>query len=489
MGFIKNLMFRPTPQGWKTSSLERKSYYAYLSGQNIIYNLVASCLTTYFAFVGVDFKLIAGVIAAVKVWDAVNDTIFGYIFDKVKFKSGLKYLPWLRGSLVLIPIASVFMFTIPTGWSENAQLIWFAVAYIVWDSVYTLCDVPIYGVLTSMTDNVDERNSMMSYRSIWGGAGGAAVPVVAAFMVSEKVGSNYTVVAILCAVAAFLTMAPACFKVKERYKPAVEEESFSVGSMFKYLFKNKYLLLYYGGFFFYSSVNYVGALSLLASYYLFHDEMFTTVVGFASAPFSFIGAMLIPKLVKKFDKMTVFRVSVMAAVVLGVLMWLIGYKNPVYFMIISIIRSIPTSTLGVMLFMFTPDCAEYGKYKTGIEAKGITFSIQTFMVKLTAAVSSALSTLLLGLEIVGWNNYEGVLVDGHEIQNFADLTAIGATQTDFALDAFWLIYALVPSIGYLVSWIVWKFYNLNDKDVQIMAECNSGVISRDEAQAALSRKY
>ncbi len=475
---------KSTPKGWKTNSLERKSYYAYLSGQNIIYNLVASCLTTYFAFVGLDLIKIAGVMAAVKVWDAVNDTLFGVIFDSVKFKSGQKYLPWLRGSLVLIPVASVFMFAIPAGWSENAQLAWFAIAYIAWDSIYTLCDVPIYGILTSMTDNVDERNSMMSYRSIWGGAGGAAVPLVAALLVSEEVKSNYTVVAIVCAVAALITMAPACFKLQERYKPSVEEENFSVKNMFKYLFSNKYLLLYYGGFFFYSSVNYVTALNLLASYYLFHDEMFTTIVGIASAPVSFIGAMLIPKLVRKFDKMTVFRVSVLAAVILGVLMWVMGYSNPMYFLVISIIRSIPTSTLGVMLFMFTPDCAEYGKYKTGIEAKGITFAIQTFMVKLTGAVSSALSTLLLGLPIVGWNLYEQF-----EINNFSDLTAINATQTPEALNAFWLIYALIPSIGYLVSWAVWECYKLNDKDVQIMAQCNSGAITREEAEASLSRKY
>ncbi len=474
-------ILKGSPNGWKTGSAERKSYYAYLSGQNIIYNLVASCLTTYFSFIGLDLIKIAGVMAAVKVWDAINDTLFGVIFDSAKFKSGHKYLPWLRGSLLVIPVTTVFMFAIPRGWNENAQLVWFAIAYIVWDSVYTLCDVPIYGILTTMTDNIDERNSMMSYRSIWGGAGGAVVPFLAAILVSDKVRSNYTVVAIIFAVVALLFMTPACFKLRERYKPE-EEEKFSIKNMFKYLFSNKYLLLYYGGFFFYSSVNYVGALNLLASYYLFHDELFTTIVGVASAPFSFVGAMLIPKLVRKFDKMTVFRVSVMAAVVLGIIMWVIGYKNPILFVIISVIRSIPTSTLGVMLFMFTPDCAEYGKYKTGIEAKGITFAIQTFMVKLTGAVSSALSTLLLGLPFVGWKLYEN-------IENFGDLVEINATQTPEALNAFWLIYALIPSIGYLLSWIVWECYKLNDKDVQIMARCNSGEISREEAEACLSRRY
>ena len=42
------------------------------------------------------------------------------------------------------------------------------------------------------------------------------------------------------------------------------------------------------------------------------------------------------------------------------------------FIIISILRAVPMAILGVMLFMFTPDCAEFGKFTSGIEAKGIT---------------------------------------------------------------------------------------------------------------------
>ena len=475
-----SLIKSKTPSGWKTDGVERKSYYVYFTGQNIFYALISTCLTTYFAFMGIDPTKIASVMLVVKVWDAINDALFGVIFDAVKFKSGKKYIPWLKISVVLIPISCIAMFAIPGSISENAQLAWFAITYLIFDTVYTLCDVPIYGVITSMTDNIDERNSMMSYKSIWGGVGGFLAPAVVAFLVGESVGSNYTVAVILCSVVAFITMVPACFKVKERYAP-VEEEEFTVRKMFSYLFRNKYLLLYYIGFFFYSSVNYVTALNLLASYYLFNNSLFITILGLVGAPFAFLGAILVPKLVRKVDKMVVFRVSVMATVILGVIMWLFGYKNPVFFIVLSTLKSIPASTLGVMLFMFTPDCAEYGKFKTGIEAKGITFAIQTFMVKLTGAISSALSLFLLGLRSVGWVNVEA--------ENFEQLKAMGVTQTPEALDAFWLIYALIPALGYLASYIVWRFYKLNDKDVQIMAKCNAGEITKEEALSQLSRKY
>ena len=41
----------------------------------------------------------------------------------------------------------------------------------------------------------------------------------------------------------------------------------------------------------------------------------------------------------------------------------------------------------------------------------------------------------------------------------------------------------------IISTIFYLCYKLNDKDVQIMAKCNSGEISRAEAEALLSRKY
>ena len=48
---------------------------------------------------------------------------------------------------------------------------------------------------------------------------------------------------------------------------------------------------------------------------------------------------------------------------------------------------------------------------------------------------------------------------------------------------------LVPAIGALLALVFYAFYRLNDKDVQIMAKCNAGELSRTQAEAMLSRKY
>ncbi len=467
-------------EGWSTEPGERLSYYSYFAGQNMIYTLFNVCLTTYLLFLGIDPTKSAAVILVVKIWDAVNDTLFGAVFDSIKFKSGKKYLPWLRVSTVLIPIATVLTFIIPSDYSETVKLGWFAVAYILWDTAYTLCDVPIFGVLTSMSQSVDERNTIQSYKSIATYAGVGITSTLATVLVSEKVGMNYGMISVVICVMAFALMNPASFKLKERYHTE-SEETFTIRKMFSYLVKNKYLLIYYLGIFFYSALNIGNAFTLYVSYYLFNSTLFSLVVGAVGTVPQLIIALILPKLIRRFDKMKVNQVCLLLYVILSVIMWAVGYGNIIVYIILFTIRSVPLAVVSLEMFMFTPDCAEYGFFKSGTEAKGITFAVQTFMAKLTGSISSALGLFILGLKSVGWKVVE--------VSSFQELEQSGITQTQHALDMLWLIFMLIPAIGGLLAFIVWLFYDLKDKDVQVMIECNTGKITRHQAMERLSKPY
>ena len=469
-----------TRPGWTTEPIERMSYYSYFAGQNMIYTLFNSCLTTYLLFLGINPIKSAAVIFAVKVWDAVNDTMFGVIFDKIKFRSGKKYLPWLRVSTVLIPLATILTFIIPSGTNETFKLAWFAIAYILWDTAYTLCDVPIFGILTSMSQSVDERNSIQSYKSIATYAGVGVTSTITTLLISEKVGIGYGLISLIISVVAFLLMTPASFKLKERFKGETEE-GFTIKSMLTYLVKNKYLLIYYLGLFFYSALNIGNAFNLFVSYYLFHDTLFSIVVGAVGTVPQLIAALVLPKLIRKVDKMKVNQICLLLYVILSVITWAVGYGNIYVYIVLFTVRSVPLAVVALEMFIFTPDCAEYGLFKSGIEAKGITFAIQTFMAKLTGSISGALGMLILGLEAVGWNVVEAT--------SFEELERLGVEQTPHALNILWLIFMLIPAIGGLLAFVVWCFYDLRDKDVQIMIDCNTGKISRKEALSRLSKNY
>ena len=465
---------------WSTEPTERLSYYSYFAGQNMIYTLFNVCLTTYLLFLGIDPLKSASIMLIVKVWDAVNDTLFGVIFDSIKFKSGKKYLPWIRVSTVLIPLATVLTFIIPSDSSERVKLIWFAVAYILWDTAYTLCDVPIFGVLTSMSQSIDERNTIQSYKSIATYAGVGVTSTLSTVLISEKVGMNYGMISAIICVIAFGLMLPASFKLKERYH-AEADETFTIRRMFSYLFKNKYLLIYYVGIFFYSSLQIGNAFTLYVSYYLFNSALFSLVVGAVGTVPQLLIALWLPKLIRKYDKMKVNQVCLLLYVILSVITWAIGYGNVVVYIIMFTIRSIPLAVVSLEMFMFTPDCAEYGRFKSGTEAKGITFAVQTFMAKLTGSISGALGLFILGLKSVGWKVVE--------VGSFQELQESGVTQTPHALNMLWLIFMLIPAIGGLLAFITWCFYDLKDKDVQIMIDCNTGKITRENAMSMLSKKY
>ena len=139
--------------------------------------MITSFLTTYLLFQGVDPVKSGTVMLIVKIWDAINDAVFGCIFDKAKFKSKQKFLPWLKISLPIIPLATALLYMIPNGVGEMVKLLWFALAYIFWDTAYTVCDVPIYTMVTTITSNLDERNTLMSRRQIFSGIGIALIGV------------------------------------------------------------------------------------------------------------------------------------------------------------------------------------------------------------------------------------------------------------------------------------------------------------------------
>ena len=471
---------KQNPAGFMTTFRERLSYWTYFIGQNIYYNITAAFISTYLAMQGIDLAKVAFVLLIVKIWDAVNDPIFGYIFDKVKFKSGQKSLPWRRLATLLIPIVTILLFSIPSGLSETGKLVWFGLAYVLWDTVYTLTDVPAYAMLNTMTDNLAERNLLLSVNRVFSGGGVVIYGVVLPLLISERVGMSASLAVAIMAVFSALTMVPLSVNCKERnYKPEEEDENFSPRQMMSYLKSNKYLLIYYGGYMATDALKTFNAVLLFVSFYLFGDSLFSIVLNILNMVPGVFAAMLMPTLLKKFDKFKTLFFCNTVSVILGLVIYFLGYDSKGIFITLTCIRTIPLSVLNILAFMFTPDCAEYGEYKSGISAKGITFAIQTFSVKITAAVSSSLALFLLGL--FGWISVEA--------ESFEALAAMNIQQSPAALNGLWIVYALVPVIGMIISTFFYLGYKLNDKDVQIMAKCNSGEITRAEAESLLSRKY
>ncbi len=453
----------------RTTLTERITYGTYFFGQNILFLIFTMLLQMYLTnTVGMAATTVGVLFLVVKVWDAVNDPIFGVLIDKVRFKKG-KYLPWIRVATFLIPAATVFMFLIPEGIPAWLKVIWAGLAYIIWDTAYTLCDAPIFALTTAMTDNIKERTSLITIGRFAALFAMFAVVIMPALV--EKMG-GYAMPVIILSVIAMLTMVPIGYVAKERCL-VQSEKSDSLKDIFSYLVRNKYLLIFFSATIIAALTNAsFGIGSQLAVYCLGGYDLIGVSQLLMLVPM-LLGVAMVTLFAKKIDKFHIYFWGLTFAAVVGVIQYFVGYGSFMLYAILTVIKGLGGGTAMILAFTFTADCTEYGTYKTGVHAEGISFSIQTFSTKMTGALSTSIAMLILGA--VGY-----ISATGNE----------WPAQSDGVVNTIWFLATLFPVIGQVAQIALIGFaYKLRDKDVKIMADINRGVISRAEGDKLLSRKY
>jgi sugar (glycoside-pentoside-hexuronide) transporter len=464
--FEKEVRKMARKEGYQISRPESFSYSIYFMGQNISFALPALYLVVFFTDIGIPAAVVGVITLIVKVWDAVNDPIFGGIVDKVHLKNG-KFMPWVRISLLALPLSTILLFAIPSDVSPTTKIIWACIGYILWDSAYTICDLPIFGLVTTLTNNVEERTKIMSY---------ARIMALAAFIVATLIIpavrsaiSGWLASAVVLSVLTLVFMTPICIVGKERIKPQPTEAGFGIRDMFRYLGKNKYLLLFNVAIIVASLTNTSSALGIYIARYNIGNEAMLSVLTIASIVPALVFGACLPVLANKFDKFHIFFLMMALSVVFGIIFYFVGYQNTALFIIALFIRSIPSGAILFMCFMFTPDCVEYGLYRSGINASGIAFSIQTFTAKFSTAMATAVGAFTLAF--IGF------------------IESAGAVQAADFPDKLWLAFTLMPAVGALLSFPFLLKYKLRDKYVQIMAKANSGEITREEADEQLEGRF
>ena len=477
---------------WKTTLKERLSYCMGFSasvGESV---LLQVWLTTYLLMTGLDVGVTAVILLIIKTIDAVDDMLFGWIVDRFnpadsrilrKYVGTGRFIPWLRLCFAVMPVAVVLLYHIPAGAPDWVKIAWFCAAYLMADLGYTILDVPMNALLTTMTSDGGERDSIIMLRSYMMMAIDGAVYLGVTVLISEHIGMSIGSAITLFSVMMTVCMLPMVFNVKERaimeVHAAEGEEKITFTESVRCLLRNRNLLSYHGGSLVSGCLATGSAVSLFASYYLFGDSLFSLVLSVPALVFTAIMTAFIPKLAEKYDKNRIRMVCLSIGLVTGLLVYFVGYRNVPLYLAVFVLNLIPTGIAGAISSYLVPNCIEYGKYKTGKDATGISYALGTFTAKFPSAIASSLGLWLLGL--YGWVSIEA--------ESFAEIAALGVTQSASALHGLWAITSGYPLIGSLLAFICYLFYNLTDKDAAVMAKCNAGEITREEAEKLLSRKY
>lgn len=426
-----------------TSKKERLSYGGWFIGQNIIYMLVTSYLAIFLTDeVGIVEGVVATLFLVARIWDAVNDPMLGGIVDKVNPKKG-KFKPWIDAVTIFIPLVTIALFWKFDG-SGSFTIVYAYIAYIVWGMLYTISDVPIFALATTMTDIPDERVKIMSIGRL-----AAAIASISVGLAAPQFIANfgYTTTVIILMSISLIMMMPLRFFVKERilYK---RSSMVTLKSMFHAIFSNKYLLIFYAG---YLAITATLTSMTIAPYFakwnLGDLATQTTIMATMALPM-FLVPILTPWLVKTFGKRKLLIYGLGSSIILSVLQYFLGYENFLLFLVINGLKSIGLFMPMLMMGIFSADCVEYGAYTTGERNEGVIFSVQTFSTKLGGAIASALS-----LFVIRAYGYSGIAVN----------------QTEQALKGIWITISLIPTIGLVLAFLIFGlFYKLSERDVERM---------------------
>ena len=455
--------------GWIASKKEHVTYNIFWLGQNIMWGFVSNYLASYLNMgLGIDPLVAAAVLIGPRVWDAINDTIFGYIVDRFRFKNGQQFMPWIKIGTFAIGIVGIALFAIPKTLPETWKVIWFVVGYVIFDALYTFLDAPAFAMSTVMTDNIQERTAFISGNKLFAMFGG----VIATVAVGVFTGNfGWTISAIIfCGVGSIL-MIPYLFAGKERRKQseAEKEEKFTFKQMFTYMKTNKYLFACLIAFFLFGMTAFEQPMALYIAKVCFGGEDKQLFIAACAALPVIAVAALVPKLTKKFDKFYILLAGLSFSAIVSVVAALVGCKSFILSIIFIAMKCVGFACWQVIIYMLVADTTEYGTYKSGVRATGITFSLQTFISKMNSALVNSFM-----LTCIAFTGYDASL----------------SAQTTEVITKMWNTFLYIPAIGYILGIIILVvFYKLRVDDVQIMAKYNNGEISYDEANDKLKAKF
>ena len=488
---------------WRLSARERFNYYLSDSGRLFGTSVFQTFMTAFLALRGVNLTVLASVLLVLKLIDAVDDVVFGYLIDKLKITEWKafrkltgegKYLPWFRLTFFLFPLFTIVFYLMPSTLSVGAKIAWFVVSYLLYDFSCTLNEVPMNSLVMTLTDNTEERTHIITVKGIITVLAAVVVGVALNFLVDPVAGPgfSFTSVSIGAMIICTAIMIPLVRNGKEyntELKNVEEEnqhEGYTLRDMWNCVKTNKYMMVYLVSTLIAGVTATSSAVASLISFYLFDGK---TMITSLPVLIAFIPGLLINTQADKISKRFGRRNSlILLGLVFGgmyILQYLVGYENIGAFIALSTIAGLANSLRYVFMNFIAPDTIEYTRYKTGKDCAGIFYSLNAFVSKAVGGVGASIGLLVMGL--YGWHE-----VQAESYQQLLDMgMAVGQAgyQTPQAIHGMWVVYALIPGIGFLLSTLVLLLYKLKDRDAELMAKCNAGQITREECEAQLSRKY
>lgn len=146
-------------------------------GQNLICTIIGSYLTVFMTdAIGFGALSVALLMLFARIYDALNDPIMGSIVDRTHTKWG-KCRPYLRWMAFPIAIMTILCF-LPWYPNNTGGFAAMSIMYLIWGMVYTIVDVPYWGLTSSMSNDTYRRGNLLTIARLLCTAGAGLVTII-----------------------------------------------------------------------------------------------------------------------------------------------------------------------------------------------------------------------------------------------------------------------------------------------------------------------
>lgn len=434
------------------SKIEYFGYFSYGFGQCFSYGLVGSFILFFYTnILGISVAAASTIFLIARVWDAVNDPMVAGFMDTRRTKSG-KFKGYMKFVPLFIAISTILCFISPDI-STSGKVLYAGITYILWGTVYTISDIPFWALSSVISDDPQERTSLVTAANlgVFAGIGivGSVLPILVTMLGKGDLSKGYLFGVLAIMVVGYVFMMFGYTTIKERVEPSASEK-ITARDVVNTLKANKHLFKMLIIFFMNLFMNIVNGMVIYFFTYNMNNEGLMSifgVVGTASA----LGFFFIPMLTKKFKKKNILLGIVTLDIIVRVALYLMGYENTTLLMVMLAATQFLHASAGPIMSTMIAETIEYSEVKTGKRCEAIIFSGQTFTGKLAAAISGALSGVIL--TFIGYN---------------ANVT----TQSSETLSGLFLAISIIPIIGSLIRALVLFTYKYTEdeynKDLEIL---------------------
>jgi GPH family glycoside/pentoside/hexuronide:cation symporter len=339
-------------------------------------------------------------IGASRLWDAVNDPLFGLMSDRIRTRWGRRRVLLLFGAVPL-GVFFILMWIVPA-LNQFWLAVYYAMTFILFDTAFTIVHVGYNSLTPEMTSDYDERSSLNGYRMVFS-ISGTLGAIILATVLGWSITDPRTLYLILGIGLGIVSIIPplVVFSIT-RERPSEElPESLPLGQALKQTLGNQPFRMVMGLYLLsWTTASILAAVLIyFANYYLRVPEQANYFVLVAQGS-AILFIPVIVKISQRLDKRRAFMLGSLTWVVvlLGISAIRADQLGLAY--LLAALAGFGIATAYVVPWSMVPDIVEYDEVRSGQRREGSYYAFASFFQKL--ATGAALWGMGQALALTGY---------------------------------------------------------------------------------------